>query len=120
MSQRTTEARPHESSTARRGRSEGTRAAAPARPRAKPSPGIQWLEELSARDADAAGGKGANLGELLRSGIPVPPGFVVAAEAFRQSLEAAGLRQAAADRLAALDVGEGAALQEGAPGLAPT
>jgi pyruvate, water dikinase len=120
MSQRTTEARPHESSTAGRGRSQGTRAAAPARPRAKPSPGIRWLEELSARDADAAGGKGANLGELIRSGIPVPPGFVVVAEAFRQSLEAAGLRQAATDRLAALNVDDAAALKEAAAELQRT
>jgi phosphoenolpyruvate synthase/pyruvate phosphate dikinase len=32
------------------------------------------------RDADEArlvGGKGANLGRLLRLGYPVPPGFVV-------------------------------------------
>ena len=35
------------------------------------------------RDALAlAGGKGANLGELIRAGAPVPPGFVVTTEAY--------------------------------------
>jgi pyruvate,water dikinase len=130
MSRRTTEVRPQESSTARRGRSapetgrrgDGEQGGRKSRthPRAKPSPEIRWLEELSARDADAAGGKGANLGELLRLGIPVPPGFVVAADAFRQSLEAAGLRQAAVDRLAALNVDDAAALKKAAAELQRT
>jgi len=42
----------------------------------------------AARDAASAGGKGASLGELARIGIAVPPGFVVTASAFAESLAA--------------------------------
>src|SRR5206468_3331320 len=36
-----------------------------------------------------AGGKGANLGELMRAGFPVPDGFVITTEAFRVAARAA-------------------------------
>ncbi len=39
--------------------------------------------ELSASDLAQAGGKGANLGELTRAGLPVPPGFVIGTDAYR-------------------------------------
>ena len=40
------------------------------------------FSELSAADLPRAGGKGANLGELVRAGLPVPPGFCVSTAAF--------------------------------------
>jgi len=55
------------------------------------------LDEVGAGDAVLVGGKGANLGELLRNGFPVPPGFVVCAHAYARVLEVldlgAALRQ---------------------------
>src|SRR5512132_1125123 len=42
--------------------------------------------ELGRDDIDRAGGKGANLGELTRGGLPVPPGFVIVTEAYRAYL----------------------------------
>jgi pyruvate,water dikinase len=39
------------------------------------------LNELQASDAERFGGKSASLGELLRAGIPVPPGFAISAGA---------------------------------------
>jgi pyruvate, water dikinase len=42
---------------------------------------------LSKKDIAIAGGKGASLGEMLKAGIPVPPGFVVLADAFGRFLE---------------------------------
>lgn len=51
-----------------------------------PAP-VVWFESLSRRDTAIAGGKGANLGELTRAGLPVPRGFVVTAAAFSASLE---------------------------------
>src|SRR5215212_9381037 len=63
------------------------------------SESIRWLEDLD-RDALAdAGGKGANLGELINAGLPVPPGFVVTASAYRTVLEVGGLRERIARRL---------------------
>ncbi|MCE9670840.1 phosphoenolpyruvate synthase [Myxococcus stipitatus] len=47
---------------------------------------ILWFESLSRGDTAVAGGKGANLGELTRAGLPVPPGFVITAAAFQRSL----------------------------------
>src|SRR5215211_1870864 len=44
---------------------------------------IKQFGELAGSDIDQAGGKAANLGELTRAGLPVPPGFVVLTEAYR-------------------------------------
>jgi pyruvate,water dikinase len=40
------------------------------------------LSEFSASHLEQAGGKGANLGELIHAGFPVPPGFVVTTTAY--------------------------------------
>ena len=48
---------------------------------------IKFLDEINKKNILTAGGKGANLGELMRVGIPVPPGFVVLARAFEKFLE---------------------------------
>ena len=40
------------------------------------------LAKITKDDVDIAGGKGANLGEMIRHGFPVPPGFVVTAKAY--------------------------------------
>jgi pyruvate,water dikinase len=59
-----------------------------------------WVIDLSDVDGDdtaVAGGKGANLGELLAAGFPVPPGFVVTAGAFASSMAAGGVRVDDAD-----------------------
>jgi pyruvate, water dikinase len=47
---------------------------------------IRWFEDLRVGDSAIAGGKGANLGELTGAGLPVPPGFVVTAEAYRDAI----------------------------------
>jgi pyruvate,water dikinase len=47
---------------------------------------IRDFTALGKNDTSLAGGKGANLGELTRAGLPVPPGFVVTAEAFLTSM----------------------------------
>ncbi len=43
---------------------------------------IASLVDIDAKDLASAGGKGANLGELVRAGFPVPPGFVVTTSAY--------------------------------------
>lgn len=40
---------------------------------------------------DEVGGKAANLGELTRAGLPVPPGWVLTTRAYQEAAEAAGL-----------------------------
>ena len=54
---------------------------------------IAWFDALG-KDATAiAGGKGANLGELCRAGLPVPPGFVVTSAAYLDAMEEGGVRE---------------------------
>ncbi len=55
---------------------------------------IRWLSELGRDDAASAGGKGANLGELVRGGFPVPDGFVVTTAAYDRFVADAGLGEA--------------------------
>jgi pyruvate,water dikinase len=45
------------------------------------------------------GGKGANLGELTRAGLPVPPGFCVTTVAYRDFVRASGELDAVLDAL---------------------
>ena len=42
-------------------------------------------------DLELAGGKGANLGELMQAGFPVPDGFIVSTEAYATVVEEADL-----------------------------
>lgn len=42
------------------------------------------LEHLDQTNLERAGGKGANLGELIGAGFPVPPAFVVGAEEYAE------------------------------------
>ncbi len=48
---------------------------------------LLWFEELTKEDIPLAGGKNANLGELTKAGIPVPPGFAITAYAFKKYIE---------------------------------
>ena len=52
---------------------------------------IKNLSQISRDDVILASGKSASLGEMLRAGIPVPPGFVILAVAFEKFLEETGL-----------------------------
>ncbi|MEO8458875.1 MAG: PEP/pyruvate-binding domain-containing protein [Chloroflexota bacterium] len=60
------------------------------------------------------GGKGANLRELTRAGIPVPPGFVVTANAYSELLGATGIRDTIASHLSILDVDDAPSLNAAA------
>lgn len=47
---------------------------------------IRNLSELNSIDLPLAGGKAANLGVLIRGGMPVPPGFCVQTDAYREAV----------------------------------
>ncbi len=47
---------------------------------------VLTFDEGNASDRDLLGGKGANLAEMTRLGLPVPPGFTVTTEACRAFL----------------------------------
>lgn len=69
-----------------------------------PSQFIRRFDQLSRTDVSLAGGKGANLGEMTRAGLPVPPGFVILVPAYQRAIDANNLRARLADPLAKIDV----------------
>ena len=71
---------------------------------------VRSFDELSRADVPFAGGKGANLGELTRAGLSVPPGFVVGAPAYAAFCDESGLRGRIAAELHDVDVDDTAAL----------
>ena len=72
---------------------------------------VKWFEDLGKADVNKAGGKGANLGELVKAGLPVPPGFVVTAQAYLLFTTESGLSRKIAHALEGLDVDDTSALQ---------
>ena len=67
-------------------------------------PPILGLEAVIASMVPLVGGKAANLGELLAAGLPVPDGFCLTTEAYRQATAGqAPADGSAAGRATALD-----------------
>jgi pyruvate, water dikinase len=59
------------------------------------SSGVVWFGDSACRDVACAGGKGASLAAMTAEGLPVPPGFVVAAGVLEASVDAPRLRELA-------------------------
>ncbi len=51
-----------------------------------------WFKDLNKDSIAVAGGKGANLGEMVQLGLPVPNGFAVTAQAYKEFMEKTGLQ----------------------------
>ncbi|BBX17448.1 hypothetical protein MDUV_23080 [Mycolicibacterium duvalii] len=68
---------------------------------------VRDFAHLRLSDAEDAGGKGANLGEMIAAGLPVPPGFVLLRDCYRNSMRAGGVTDElnAAHRAAMAQVG---------------
>lgn len=49
-----------------------------------------WIEELGKESTPLVGSKNANLGEILRRGLPVPPGFAVTTVAYDEFMAQTG------------------------------
>ena len=64
-------------------------------------PLVNWFEDIGMDSRPTVGGKGGSLGELVRAGIRVPPGYVVTTGAFRRFMArldpGGGIRKAVAD-----------------------
>src|SRR5215204_1074562 len=76
-----------------------------------------WFDEIGKEDIALAGGKGANLGELSRAGLPVPPGFVVTTTAYDAFVEANGIGDAIVGRALATRADDPASFEEVAEGI---
>lgn len=51
---------------------------------------LAWFEDLGRDFVDLAGGKGANLGEMIKAGIPVPLGFSILTGAYERFMVETG------------------------------
>ncbi|HEX6222439.1 MAG TPA: phosphoenolpyruvate synthase [Acidimicrobiia bacterium] len=71
---------------------------------------VRWFDELGVGDVAEVGGKNASLGELYREltplGVKVPNGFAVTADAYRDTLTAAGAWDGLQEVLDGLDKGD--------------
>jgi len=63
---------------------------------------IMDLSEVSDLDLPLVGGKAGKLGELIRQGLPIPPGFVLTTEAYRAFVEGTELRTQIPDLLGSI------------------
>src|SRR5207248_1503315 len=73
---------------------------------------VVWAQNIGKDDIPLVGGKGANLGEMIQIGLPVPPAFVVSAPAFHHFLTESGVSEQLFAQLKALDVEDSKALRE--------
>ncbi len=73
---------------------------------------IAWFDQVTKDDIPSAGGKGANLGEMVHAQIPVPPGFIVTADAYFKFLEGSKITDEIRQYLGDLDVNDSRKLQE--------
>jgi len=65
---------------------------------------ILWFKEVNKNDILFVGGKGANLGEMYNSGIPVPDGFIVTSTAYFDFINKTSLAHKIRTELAGLNV----------------
>lgn len=73
---------------------------------------IVWFEEVGRDDISLVGGKGANLGEMSQAKIPVPPGFIVTADAYYDFIQVNGLTDKIVAALQGLDTNDSKMLQQ--------
>lgn len=62
------------------------------------------FNQIDKNDIPLVGGKGANLGEMIQAGLPIPNGFCLTASAYRQMLEENNLVDFIKETLNKLDV----------------
>ncbi len=73
---------------------------------------IVWFKEVDKDDIGLVGGKGANLGEMVKAGIPVPNGFIVTSEAYYHFLKVNKLKNKIKKALKSVDYSDPHSLQQ--------
>src|SRR3989344_5400812 len=65
---------------------------------------VKWFSELSNKDINIAGGKGASLAEMSNNEFPIPPGFIITAQAYKHFIESSDLEMRIKDLIDNCDV----------------
>ena len=73
---------------------------------------VVWFNEVTKKDIPLVGGKGANLGEMAHLRIPVPPGFIVTANAYYDFLRTSKITDKIRNLLKPLDYNNSKQLQQ--------
>lgn len=71
---------------------------------------IKWFSELDKKSGQIAGGKGANLAEMTNADLPIPPGFVITTDAYKEFVKP--IRKQIEEILESIDVDNTAELDE--------
>ena len=64
---------------------------------------VVWFDRYTERDHARVGGKNASLGTMMAAGLPVPPGFAIAIEAYHTVRDHPDLRAEVSGLLATVD-----------------
>ena len=72
---------------------------------------VAWFKDLNKDSIATAGGKGANLAEMINAGLPVPDGFAITAQTYKEFIERTGIKDKIQDKLSGLNVDDTATLQ---------
>ena len=75
---------------------------------------LLWFKDIDKDDGGIVGGKGANLGEMISAGFPVPDGFVVTAQAYFAAIEHNDIKDKIKHLLENVDVHDPTALSSAA------
>ena len=75
-------------------------------------PMVCWLEECRKDSVPLVGGKCSSLGELINSGVRVPPGFALTTEGYRRFMADAGIDREVQSLLVGLDAQDMDALEQ--------
>lgn len=73
---------------------------------------LKRLDEISRKDFPLAGGKGSNLGEMIRAGLPVPEGFVILTSAYKRFVVQNNIQKSIENILGKIDPGDVGKLEE--------
>ena len=80
----------------------------------KTAEAIVWFNQVNKEDIPIVGGKGANLGEMTAASIPVPPGFIVTANAYYEFIQSSNIQPKIKSLLENLNVEDSKALSAAA------
>lgn len=72
---------------------------------------IYFFDEVDRKNLNQVGGKGGNLGEMTQAGLPVPPGYIVSAQAYFYFIKAAKLEPLLRKQLTGLNAEDTKKLQ---------
>lgn len=75
---------------------------------------VLWFKDIHKENLAQAGGKGANLGEMWNNNFPIPPGFVITAQTYKEFIEETDIKDKIISLLSGLDVEDTDKLQKAA------